>query len=848
MNSTRLQSGPNSRDQQVDGTAEARSPPGQWRILTVALLCWAVTCWAILEPGRGTLVAIGGGLLGTVMLIWAGFAGVPASRRTARPSRVAVAFLLFCSCGFLLVGTQVHLTEAARSDALFSKAASSGKQVSFDAVLAGFPEVKTSPFGDRAWVMIEALRPTGAVPMLLWLPDAQEIPTHWGPGLRIEMTAKLKAEPPQSSTAYTANLKVLKEVEGAQLIDRISSRIGATAALLRQNLVQNAREVPGAELVPGFAVGDTSLVSERLSNSMLESSLTHLTAVSGSNTGLVIAAVVWCVARLRAGRKLRTVSAACGLVAFVLVVGPDASVQRAAVMASVLLIGLFGGRRSAALPALGVAVITLLALDPWQSLQPGFALSVAATCGILLCTTPLTKWLRTRVRLPKILALPIAVALAAQLFCGPLVLLLQPGVPAIGVLANVVAAPAAPLGTGIGLVATVLGPISPSLAVAAVNVASLAARWVAASAEVCAELPGGRWHWPEGWPGALLLAGCQLAILLAWALMSGRIDLPGVEKVKPRSPWQTKTPVPMPIRSTSAVLISVSLGIFLTSTVLTPYASQLSTPRNWAIVACNVGQGDALFVRDPKRPDEIMLIDTGDNPELLNSCMSQFGVNRISLLVLTHDDRDHVGALESVLGRVDSALISPTLFGETIEQRGVVQTLHESAVPYQIGAAGDGRSSEGSGLAWQVIAPQPTTVPAESNAASLVLLIEISGHRLLALADTGYEEQYRLRAAATLADINVVKIAHHGSRDQDVSLIDRLNADWGLVSVGADNSYGHPNAETLAAFARAGTRTLRTDEHGSVALVLEADGTLAPWVERTTEPNTPAGPKASGDD
>lgn len=848
MNSTRLASATNEREQQVADAAEARSPPGQWRVLAVALLCWVVTCWAILEPGRGTLVAISGGLLGTVTLIWAGFAGTSASRRTARPSRATVAFLLFCSSGFLLVGTQVHLAETARSDPLFSKAASSGNQVSFDAALAGFPKVKSSPLGDRAWVRIEAIRPTGAVPMLLWLPDTHEIPTHWGPGLRIEVTAKLKAEPPQSSAAYTANLKVLKEVEGAQPIDRISARIGATAALLRQNLVQNARDVPGAELVPGFAVGDTSLVSERLSNAMLESSLTHLTAVSGSNTGLVIAAVVWCVARLGAGRKLRTVSAACGLIAFVLLVGPDASVQRAAIMASVLLIGVFGGRRSAALPALGVAVITLLTLDPWQSLQPGFALSVAATCGILLCTTPLTKWLRTRIRLPKILALPFAVALAAQLFCGPLVLLLQPGVPAVGVLANVVAAPAAPLGTGVGLIATVLGPTSPPLAVAAVNVASLAARWVAATAEVCAQLPGGRWHWPEGWPGALLLAGCQLAILLAWALKSGRIGLPGVEKVKPRSPWQSKAPVPMLIRSTSAVLISISLGIFLTSTVISPYASQLSTPRNWAIVACNVAQGDAVLVRAPKRPDEIMLIDTGDDPELLNSCMSQFGVNRISLLVLTHDDRDHVGALESILGRVDSALISPTLLGETTEQRGVVQALNESAVPYQIGAVGDGRSSEASGLAWQVIAPQPATVPSESNAASLVLLIEISGHRLLALADTGYEEQYRLRTTARLADIEVVKIAHHGSRDQDVSLIDSLSADWALVSVGADNSYGHPNAETLAAFARAGTRTLRTDEHGSVALVLEADGTFAPWVERTPEPKKPAGPKVSGDD
>lgn len=796
------------------------------------------------------------------MVSWWVVSRVYKFNRSVYLSSLAISLLVLCCAALVLVGTRVHLVESIRADTLLHDAATTGSQVTFQATLTGFPESKRTALGTRAWVRADVIRPSGGVPVLIWLSDSQEIPPHWGPGIAVELTARLKTQPPQDAAAYTASpIGLPTEV---QPLGSLQAKIGATAALLRHSLVSNASQVPGAELVPGFAVGDTSLVSEELNGAMLESSLTHLTAVSGSNTGLVIAAVVWSVARLGAGRRFRTVAAACGLLAFVVIVGPDASVQRAAWMAAVLLIGSFGGRRSTALPALGFAVLALLATDPWQALQPGFALSVAATGGILISTPPLTRWLHTRVRLPKILALPFAIALSAQLFCGPLLLLLQPGVPAVGVIANVLAAPAAPIGTGIGLLAAALGPLSSPVATFTVSVASLPAGWVAATAEVCASLPGGRWNWPEGWPGALLLLACQLAFVAAWALRQGRVGIPGIGRIKPRSPWLPAPEAPLSIRVTAAVLISGSFAVIISTTLLNPMATYLQAPRDWVIVACDVGQGDALLVRDPLRPNDVMLVDTGDQPEALESCLTAFGVQRIALLVLTHDDRDHTGALDSVVQRVDAALISPTLLGERQDQRAVVRTLERAAVPYRVGVAGDGRSSTTSGMSWLVLAPSNTDLPTESNAASLVLLIEIDGHRLLLLADTGYEQQARLKArwqsggalsngahsgdrisaapprAASLTElplsnIAVLKVAHHGSRDQDTAFTESIAARWGLVTVGADNRYGHPHEDTLATLARAGTRVLRTDRYGSIALVLLPDGTLTPWVEHAPE-------------
>lgn len=828
-------------------SVEARSPPGQWRLLAPALICWAITCWELLSPSRGATVALCAGALGVALLCWWGVAKARSFPSAERWSRLAVSMLALLCAALVLIGVRVQLLETARADAALAAAAANNEQIVFEARLTGFVQHKRSPFGDRAWVRVEAFSKSGRVPMLLWLSDtdigAEAGSTdYWGPATRITVTARLQAQPFADAAAYTANPASVR-LSGDAPSDaatgdgesrvRLFERIGFSAAMYRSLLVQRAATIPGAELVPGFAVGDTSLVPEALDEAMLESSLTHLTAVSGSNTGLVIAAVVWCASRLGARRRIRTIAAALGLAAFVTVVGPDASVLRAAVMASVLLAGAFGGKRTSALPALGLAILTLLVVDPWQALQPGFALSATATGGILLFSAPITKWLRRRARLPSMLALPLAVALTAQLACGPLLLLLQPGIPVIGVLANLLTAPAAPVATGLGLLATVLAPVAPPLSELAVHLASLCTGWVAATAEVCAGLPAGRWHWPEGWPGALLLAACETALLAAWAVSTGRIKVPFSERATPRQPWHAKTAAPFAARLASALLASTALGVLTAITLFQPLVTKLAVPHDWLLVACDVGQGDAVLLRDPRAPHVVMLVDTGDDPEALQSCLSTFGVARISLLVLTHDDRDHVGAAQSVLGRVDEALIAPTVLGERTQQRGVVRALQAASVPYRIGAAGDSGSSP-SLLSWSVLAPETGNPPSDSNAASLVLLVQVRGHGVLLLADTGFDEQLRLQGRALLGDtqIDIIKVAHHGSRDQDMSLFGRIRAEWGVISVGAENRYGHPNANTLQEMALAGTRALRTDRLGSVALVAQADGSLRAWAQR----------------
>ncbi len=313
---------------------------------------------------------------------------------------------------------------------------------------------------------------------------------------------------------------------------------------LRAGLVSACSGLPADArgLLPGLVVGDTSQLPDDLDTAMRSTGLTHLTAVSGGNTALVSAAVLGVAAALGAGRRLRLLLAGAALLAFTALAGGEPSVLRAAVMGGAVLVGSAASRGSGGPPALAVAVCGLLVADPWLGRSAGFALSVVAT-GALLLLVP--AWVASTVagpaggqrpsRLPRRLAgrFPsrvrqrVAGALlapvAAQLACGPLVLLLAPGVPLLAVPANLLAAPAVAPATVLGLAATVLEPLWPAAAAVAARAGGPCAQWVALVARTGAAVPGSTLPWPQGPLPALELAGTELAaVLLLGALARQR--------------------------------------------------------------------------------------------------------------------------------------------------------------------------------------------------------------------------------------------------------------------------------------------------------------------------------------
>jgi competence protein ComEC len=583
----------------------------------------------------------------------------------------------------------------------------------------------------------------------------------------------------------------------------------AWAGELRERFSRAASNLPGdgGKLLPGLAIGDTSAVSDNLDAAMKASSLSHLTAVSGANCVIVVASVLLLGGAVGLRRWARIAASLTALVGFVVLVTPEPSVLRAAVMATIVMIALATGRPGSGLPSLLMAVILLLVADPWLSRSYGFTLSVLATAGLLVLSGPLARALGRW--MPRALAVALAVPIAAQLACQPVLVLLSPTLPLYGVPANLLAAPAAPVATIAGLIACLLLPWLPGIADAVLAVAWVPSAWIAAVATAIATFPNSRLPWWGGAGGALLIA-VLTALALALVLRFGRIE---------SARW-----------AAAGVALLLFVGTYAGSLIGTGVGRAMTFPADWQIAACDIGQGDAIVVRDG---ENVALIDVGPNPALLTQCLSVLGIDEIDLLVLTHYDLDHVGGLDAVLGMVEVALVgaSDNPDDESVQRRLAVQGAEiRPAVAGDHGVLG--------GLTWRILWPVP--VPdgpvgmQTGNAGSVTVEFAGRGIRSVFLGDLGEESQRLLRAASKAAAVDVVKVAHHGSGDQDPGLYERLGASVGLITVGADNGYGHPTARLLDLLRSAGTTPFRTDRQGMLVVAPGADaGGVTVWTERT---------------
>lgn len=330
-------------------------------------------------------------------------------------------------------------------------------------------------------------------------------------GSRIEATGRLeRAERGDAVLAVLAARGPPRVVERPGAADRAVREIRVALRAATDPLAPDPRG-----LVPGIAVGDTSRMPSDLVAAMKVSGLTHITAVSGAHFAIIGAAVLALTGLVGLPRRVRIVVVATAMCGFVLLVHAEPSVLRAAVMGSVGIAGMLLGRPARALSALGAAVIVLVLADPWLARSFGFALSVLATAGIVLLTAPIAHGPGRR--LPRELAHAIAVPLAAQLVCAPVIVLLSPTLATYAVPANLAAAPALVPATVAGALAALVAPWWATGGAVLARVASWAAWWIAEVARHSAALPGAQLPWPGGPGGASLLAAVTIAVGVAVA-------------------------------------------------------------------------------------------------------------------------------------------------------------------------------------------------------------------------------------------------------------------------------------------------------------------------------------------
>lgn len=547
-----------------------------------------------------------------------------------------------------------------------------------------------------------------------------------------------------------------------------------------------------AQLARGFVLGEDDRIDPGTKEDFRRSGLSHLLAVSGQNVTLLALLAMPLLGALGIPLRERLFWVLALIAVYVPVAGAGPSIQRAGVMGAVGVLATLGGRRASRLYALALAAVVTLALDPGIAGDIGWQLSFAAVLGILLLAAPLRRALAGHLgKGPwrRALAEGLAVTVAATLSTAPLIAYHFETLSTTTLIANVLALPAVAPAMWLGMCSAGLAQV-PGLPLEPLNALdALLLAYVAQVASWCAAPSWSELHVHLGAWG-LLASYLALAGLALLCLYLARLKL--------------LAPAVKGVAAVSALAAALSLGW--------PGAgNSASDPiRGLRVEVLDVGQGDAILFRPAAAP--AVLVDGGPPGDGLARKLEDAGVSSLGAAVITHDQSDHAGGIEELLGRFE---IGRLVFAR-LDRRTLGAAAAAGVEPERVTAGQELRSGP---LRLRVLWPPPELLgeplPGQDpNQLALVMEARWRGFSMLLTADAEAEA-----VPLDPGPVDVLKVAHHGSDDAGLgALLDSARPKLAVISVGEGNSYGHPTGGTLATLAGHGVPTLRTDQDGNVVI------------------------------
>ncbi len=495
-------------------------PRPDLRLLPVALAAWCGTGAGVMLPASMRPAVVAGVVLAAAATALAALRAPgarphrvtgPGARRPTGPGvrQLVRAAGSVSVLAVLVVGTAAAATgalaDARRTAGPVAALAASGTSARVEVVVARVPRPlggAAAPGSVLAHVRVAAVHGT---PVAGWPGGGGSAVTvladrDWSrlaPGTRVAATLEFRPRRGVSGDAASA------VVRGPPTVLGRPAGLRASAGRVRSGLARVSAPLgqPASGLLPAIVHGDTSGVPPEVTEQFRVSGLAHLQAVSGANVAFVVIAVTGAVVAMGGGRRVSAVLGCTAVVGFAVLADLSPPVVRAAATAVLVLVGGRGAPGRG--PALLCTAVTLLLLvDPWLSVDLGFALSVSATAGILLGAPRFVAALSTWLPVP--VASAVGVGLAAQVACQLLLVCLADQVGLVAPFSNLAAEPAVALATLAGVLAAVLaavpvrGPVGAALQVAAsgsAQVGGAACRWLALVARTGAAAPGATADW-----------------------------------------------------------------------------------------------------------------------------------------------------------------------------------------------------------------------------------------------------------------------------------------------------------------------------------------------------------------
>lgn len=557
----------------------------------------------------------------------------------------------------------------------------------------------------------------------------------------------------------------------------ISDKFFLFALGLRHKITDTVDGEAGAVLC-GMALGGYDGLSEATREAFSVTGLAHILSVSGTHMALVAGFLILIIGRRG---KAQIITVLLLLFLYALLCGGSAPVWRSFIMSAVALAGAGTYKKAQSGNIFCAAAVLLLIYNPLWLLDVGFQLSFAATGGLIFIYPQLKE--RLQFLKPVIVREGFAITLAAQLASLPLLLWHFNQLSLVTFAANILLVPAMEL-----LVIAVLGGLClPFAGTYLIYAAGIFMQPLLNAVSFLAALPA----------AAVNVLHLPAACFVLYYIMLAALF---------NSNWFSKTER----RYTAAIC---SAGII----VLAAY--KIFTPQPFTVHFMDVGQGDAALVQTTDGHNIIVdcgglqvNFDTGSR--IIVPYLRYLGVEQIDLLALSHGHHDHAGGAAGLarLVKVDKLLLPQEKPSED------VQKLLHYIKPQDILEAAEGSVYTLGKCRIEVLASGKSE--GGGNESSVIMRIAEPEGSILFTGDA--DENIELAAAAKIKPADVLKVAHHGSNYSSSPLfLKQAKPRFAVISVGADNRYGHPGRDAVQRLQAAGAKVLRTDKMGAVKVCFD---------------------------
>ena len=583
-------------------------------------------------------------------------------------------------------------------------------------------------------------------------------------------------------------------------------------ARIRRRIIDGtlgALPAPTNGLLLSLLLGIDAYLPPELYRQYVRAGLVHLMVVSGTQVAIVAGVVAGAAHLARLPVWTAAALTGLGVAGFAVLVEWAPSIGRAVIMTAVALTGTVLGRARDPATTLSAAGLLLLAADPSALFDIGFQLSFAATWGLLFVAPVVA---RMAAGLDPRLAAAIGATVGAQLAVAPLLVAHFQSLPVAGLIANLLALPlvAALVPIGLALVSVmVLLPAVGTWGISLLRVPLEVLVWTGErfGALSWATVPT---------PPVPAPAAAGLFVILAGAVgLSSGV-------------WRP----PRAVRSSAAAagILAVSLW----------YALAIRPPQVLVVTVLDVGQGDAVLIQSPS--GSTALVDGGGEVGAARSgwdvgrqrvvpALRRAGVRRVDVVVVSHPHEDHVGGLPAVVENFPVGLVlDPGVPHPSPSYARLLRLVEAGRITYRQAREGV-EVNLGAGVRLTVLYPPDPPPAVDGEPVHARGVVARLAYGLTALLLTGDAEapveQYLIDRGVPIAS-QVLKVGHHGSRTSTTRVfLERVRPQAAIISVGADNPFGHPHPITLESLAAAGVVVFRTDRHGAVRVI--SDGVTVQW-------------------